>query len=93
MKTVLSVDVFTVFTLCSRGCSKIWPPYCPIFHLPFDRRSLGLLAPSNSSKIRRIVNIQSVGLALLTAKFANVDLLPGIASVRGASRAIPWVVE
>ena len=55
----LSVDVFTVFTLCRQRCVRKFRR----FHLPFDQRSLGLSAPSNSLKIRLIVNIQSVAIS------------------------------
>ena len=93
VKTLMSVDVFTVSTLCSPRCAKIPPLYCLISLTVRSEvfRSFGswwFLEDSADSKY-------SIGrhLALLTAKYANVDLLPGIASVRGASRAIPWVVE
>ena len=56
----LSVNVFTVFTLCSQRCVRKFRRLIVQFHLPFDQSSLGLLAPSNSLKIRQIVNIQSV---------------------------------
>ena len=58
------------------------------FHLPFDQRSLGLLAPSNSSKIGQIVNIQSVAIlrcwlqSMRTSTYFRVSLLCEVPVVR-----------
>lgn len=94
-KTVLSLCVtWCVYSLhCGAGVVRQFGHLIVQFHLPFDQRSSDLLPPSNSLKIRQIVNIQSVAIlrcwlqSMWTSTYFRLSLLCEIA------RVVEWGCE